>query len=531
VKIEGMRVVVRNSAGKFPMGIGSLWSVGAVGLKSDRDLLEIYIQGGDQAELAFGALVERHGQTVLQVCRNVLGDCHLAADSFQVTFLILARRADSIRDPAALECWLHRVARRVAIRARAAVDRRKLGNFGEPADIPVNHRDPLEHDEIRAIVRQEIDRLDDALRQPIVLCALEGLTHEEAARRLRWPVGTVKSRLVRGRRRLKARLARRGLAPAAVLAFAARAQAAALVMAPRALAVATTRVVFGGATRSSAFTNWAAWLLRQELMAMSSAKFMVAALSLVGVAAVMLIGVGMAGSLGKRQPPLEARSLSLKELAAKSTTSSEPPQEKDDHEKVGAAVRLSARGRVIDAGGRPLAGASVFIREWAILRTMGTSMIESEKRMRGQEIADILARTTTDNDGRFRIQNVVAPPFPHAAVAGKGYYPWDLVAIAPGHGLAWTRLTNAQQRMETTLTVPAEGILRGRLVETDGKPVAAARIKVFGVYPLGYLDSRQHDDPAHMDLTWSSIPLLAMSGGTARSPSAGFRARCRLAWS
>ncbi len=201
----------RSAAGRLSPEIRSLWSFGAVGLKSDRDLLENYIQGGDKAELAFGALVERHGRTVLRVCRNVLGDCHLAADAFQVTFLILARRADSIRDPASLEHWLHRVARRVAIRARAAADRRKLGQFVNSADIPVNHPDPLEHDEIRAIVREEIDRLDDALRKPIELCALEGFTHEEAAKRLQWPVGTVKSRLVRGRRQLKGRLARRGL--------------------------------------------------------------------------------------------------------------------------------------------------------------------------------------------------------------------------------------------------------------------------------------------------------------------------------
>ncbi len=233
-------------APKLRNEIRSLWSVGALGLGADPDLLENYIQGGDRAELAFAALVERHRRTVLQICRNVLGDCHLAADSFQVTFLILARRADSIRDPTSLEHWLHRVARRVAIRARAAADRRKLGQFSESAEIPVNHGNPLEHDEIRAIVREEIDRLDDALRNPIMLCALEGLTHEEAAKRLQWPVGTVKSRLVRGRRQLKSRLARRGLAPAVAFAIAGPARASTLVTTPRVLAAATTRVVFGG---------------------------------------------------------------------------------------------------------------------------------------------------------------------------------------------------------------------------------------------------------------------------------------------
>ncbi len=494
------------------MEIRSLWSVGAVGLKSDRDLLEIYIRGGDGAELAFGALVERHGRTVLRVCRNVLDDCHLAADSFQVTFLILARRADSIRDPAALECWLSRVARRVAIRARAAAELRKLGQLVHASDIPVTHLDPLEHDEIRAIVREEIDRLDDDLRMPIVLCAIEGCTHNEAAKRLQWPVGTVKSRLVRGRRQLKGRLARRGLAPSIALAVAARARAAGLVATPRVLAAATTRLVFDGAVMRSGSTAAASWLLRQELKGMAIAKLKLAAAGLVGAAAVMLIGVAMAHPFGQVRRAQEAPLQENRKASQSATPSRDSDQDERTREEGGAAVKLAAHGRVVDGAGRPVAGASVLIREWAVKRTIGISAQESEKLWRGEEIADILARSTTDGNGRFRFENVDAPPFRHISVAGEGYYPWDLVAIAPGHGLAWTQLTNANQRTEIRLKLPVEGTLRGRLLEPGGKPIAGARVKVFGVYPLGDLDARAEAEPTHLDLTWSSIPLAASSG-------------------
>ena len=145
-------------------------------------------------------------------------------------------------------------------------------------------------------------------------------------------------------------------------------------------------------------------------------------------------------------------------------------------------------------------------------RTMGMPAHRERKTLAVEEIVDILAQSTTDENGRFRFQNVEAPPFRHISVAGKGYYPWDLVAMAPGHGVAWTQLTTANQQSEIILRLPAEGPLRGRLIELGGKPIAGARVKVFGVYPLGDLNASAEDDPAHLDLTWSSIPIVTSSG-------------------
>ncbi len=260
-------------------------------------------------------------------------------------------------------------------------------------------------------------------------------------------------------------------------------------------------------TGAGAYTNSAACLLGQELRAMTYMKFKIAAASLIGAVAVMLIGVAMARSFGQHRPPLAAQSPGAKGISIEATKASQ-----SEHENAGAAVKLAAHGRVVDAAGRPVAGATVFIREWAIKRTMGMPAHESEKLWRGEEIADILAQNTTDENGRFRFQNVDAPPFRHISVAGKGYYPWDLVAMAPGHGVAWTQLTRANQQSEISLRLPVEETLRGRLVEPGGKPIAGARIKVFGVYPLGHLDARAEDEPVHLDLTWSSIPLVTSSG-------------------
>ena len=272
--------------------------MGALGAMPDRSLLDHFARGGEAAEAAFATLVERHGPMVLRVCRHVLADGHLAEDAFQVTFLLLARRARTIHDPDALAGWLHRVARRVALRARAGCHRVKEREERRAAEIAVADDDRLQRDELCAIVHEEIDRLADAQRLPILLCALEGLSHEEAAQRLRWPLGTVKSRLVRGRRSLQSRLARRGLAPALALAAGiADTQASALPV-PLVLAMATTKAAIranaGAKAIGSNVSASIARLLERELCAMFMANLRLAAGAVFAVA-VVGIGISLSG--------------------------------------------------------------------------------------------------------------------------------------------------------------------------------------------------------------------------------------------
>jgi RNA polymerase sigma-70 factor (ECF subfamily) len=227
----------------------TLFDVGTFAGLGDGQLLERFeARRGEGAELAFAALVERHGPMVLRVCRGVLRDAHAADDAFQATFLVLARRAGSVRKRESVGSWLHGVAYRVARCARAAEARRRA-HERRAAEMAARAGGGEGPDDLGPVLHEEIGRLPDRYRAAVVLCDLEGSTYEEAARRLGWPVGTIKSRLARGRARLRARLARRGVAPAAGGAIG---LAPAALRVPPALAEATVRVAMQGSTGHAA---------------------------------------------------------------------------------------------------------------------------------------------------------------------------------------------------------------------------------------------------------------------------------------
>jgi len=186
---------------------------------ADAVLLRRYAQERDQT--AFAALVARHGPMVLRRCRRTVGDAQRAEDAFQAVFLILARRASSLKQPDALPAWLYGVARRVALKARCHGQARKVFAASLDAALPDPHPDPLTQlsaRELLDIVDDETSRLPKAQRSAVILCCLEGHSREEAARILGWTPGAVKGHLQRGRQRLQSRLARRGIALSAALA-------------------------------------------------------------------------------------------------------------------------------------------------------------------------------------------------------------------------------------------------------------------------------------------------------------------------
>ena len=211
VEVEEGAAIVRRYGGAILDGLECVFGWGTVAGLGEGTLLDRFVTDRDEA--AFAALVARHGPMVLGVCRRALRDGHDVEDAFQATFLVLARRAGSIRDGDRVGPWLHGVAHRVAVRARADVARRRarepVGADPDRAEAPPSGGAPPD---LRAVLDEELARLPESLRAPLVLCYLEGLTHEEAAGRLRWPVGTVRSRMARARDLLRGRLARRGLA-------------------------------------------------------------------------------------------------------------------------------------------------------------------------------------------------------------------------------------------------------------------------------------------------------------------------------
>jgi RNA polymerase sigma factor (sigma-70 family) len=181
----------------------------------DALLLRKFIGDGDEA--AFASLVQRHGTLVLGVCRSVLHHHHDAEDVFQATFLVLARKAYTIRRQQSLSSWLHGVAYRLASKAKVKSDRRRSREQHAAPPLQVEGSDDLSWRELRGVLHEELQRLPDKYRAPLLLCYWEGQTRDEAAALLGWTKGTLKERLERARNLLHSRLARRGLAPSATL--------------------------------------------------------------------------------------------------------------------------------------------------------------------------------------------------------------------------------------------------------------------------------------------------------------------------
>ena len=181
---------------------------------SDQELLEQFIDARDSS--AFEAVVCRHARLVLDVCRGILVNESDVEDAFQATFLVLAQKAASIRNVATLATWLHSVAFRTALKARTeAANRHKHESSVLEREIPAF--DCLTWTEVRGILHEELAQLSDRYREPLVLCYLQGATHDAAAPLLGLSKGTLKRRLERGRALLRVRLLRRGLGPEAIL--------------------------------------------------------------------------------------------------------------------------------------------------------------------------------------------------------------------------------------------------------------------------------------------------------------------------
>ena len=319
----GPQIVTGMKSPLFSDDLETLFGPGALGQLPDAELLERFVEREDtaRADGAFAALVERHGPMVLGVCRRVLGDEHSAADAFQAVFLILARKARSVRVEDSLGRWLHGVSIRVARRARARLfgDRNRVKSLeGFDRADQVDPSDACGRAELRAVIDDEIARLPSRYRLAVILCYLEGLTREQAARRLRCPVGTVESRLHRARERLRSRLLRRGVAPTAGVSAWLAAETARAGL-PWGLAAETTagavRLVAGGALATVVPASISA-LVRETIRSMTMIQasrigLMSLAIGLPAAGAIALAG----GDDGKAKATPAAPSAAPKALA------------------------------------------------------------------------------------------------------------------------------------------------------------------------------------------------------------------------
>jgi RNA polymerase sigma factor (sigma-70 family) len=287
-----------------------LFGEGTLAGLSDAEILERYVSRRE--ELAFEALVQRHGAMVLGVCRGILRDRDDADDAFQAAFLLLARKARSLWIEDSLGGWLHRVASRIALQMRADAARRRdrERRAAEPAAARCSPPSPV--DDAEQVIHQEIDRLPDRYREPLVLCCLEGMTYAQAAARLRWSEGTTQGRLARARSLLRARLARRGvtLVVAALGSIDRTAGASAVPGSLRAAAVHAARhIVLGEAAAVGAVSTAIDALVSRAMRSMVMARVgMVARAGLiVGALAFGAVGLPALGRISADEPGTVAR--------------------------------------------------------------------------------------------------------------------------------------------------------------------------------------------------------------------------------
>jgi RNA polymerase sigma factor (sigma-70 family) len=327
--------------------LDSMLHLGAAGDLSDGQLLDrVNDSKGDWAEAAFAVLVERHGPMVLRVCRDATGNPHDAEDACQAVFLVLARKAGSVRRRESAAAWLYGVARKVSSRARRDEARRRERERRK-AELAARQVLDATEPESWEELYEEIDRLPERYRSAIVLCHLEGLAHEEAASRLRCPLGTLQSRLLRARARLRDRLARRGVTPGAgaMSLFGPSIPSSPL---PTKFTWATVRLALSD---SAGVVSAPVASLAEGVLVMSTiSKLNVApaALMAIGVVAgvAWAVGLGQGGRPEAPRPPVVV-------VPVVSKVNGPGPVGKE------SPGPLLARGVVVDEAGRPVSGAEV----------------------------------------------------------------------------------------------------------------------------------------------------------------------------
>jgi RNA polymerase sigma factor (sigma-70 family) len=392
----------------------------------DAELLERFLRTRD--ETAFAALVRRHRPAVLAACRQVLADEADVEDAAQQTFFALWRNVRAIRNRHAVGGWLFGVAHRIAVkslttsRRRSVVEGRASESRSEVAQLP-----DISWREACTILHEELDRLTDKHRLPLLLCYLDGKSRDEAAKQLGWSVGAVKGHLQRGRVRLRDRLARRGVTLSAGLLAAA----------------VTSRATAGPAVPVASILKAVLATSPRRVVGVTTGVQVVAGLAV--MMTVVAVGVGSRVATTEADEPPKA--------AGPQTPSAKAPA---------AAEMLTLTGRVLRPDGTPAAGAKLY------------SYHTNPERATAEEPYSPIVRGTGDADGRFRID------VPKADLdVGPGGDPLPIVAAADGFGIDWSPVTDPRQEM--TLRLVPDQPIAGRVVDSEGRPVADATIDVRAV--------------------------------------------------
>jgi RNA polymerase sigma factor (sigma-70 family) len=401
--------------------------------RSDAELLRAFV--GHRDEAAFAALVRRHGPLVLATARRVVGNSADAEDVFQATFLLLARQASTIRNPAAVGGWLHGVASRMARTARRAAARRRSYESRVPEPLSTNHCN-LSWSEVQSLFETELARLPDRYRVPFVLCALEGESRADVARRLGIKEGTISSRLAEAKRQLQQRLSARGVSLAAVLG----AVSLPVIGVSAELIDRTIRVAATGQAPAAV-----SLLVKGGFVTLPKS---------VAVVGVLVIGSLIAGAGGGDGP--------------------RPPAKDPPSPKATAPAKLAVRGKLLDADGKPI--ADVPVRIWSFRD--------------GDKAPEPVAKTAADGSFSFiaepqdaieEARVVLAPPGKPAHWLPLSEFTSEQTLRLPADDIAFTgrivSLENQPLKGITVDVVRVSNIAEGELAAWLDKNVAMRKEK------------------------------------------------------
>ena len=408
----------------------------------DKELLERFLDAHDEA--AFEEIVHRHGPLVLDVCRGVLANDADAEDAFQATFLVLAHRAGAIRRTASLASWLHGVACRTALKARAGAVRRRQ----HEAEVPqrqVGDQDSVTWTEARQVLHEELGRLSDRHRQPLVLCYLLGKTQDKAAQLLGLSKGTLKRRLERGRAVLRQRLVRRGLGSAALLVASAWPTATARALVPQSLFLATIKAAMNGAAGGAATPAVSASVAASTVGVL---KNMLLTRRLIAILPIVLLlgGLLAVASTGAFRPGDDTRArISPREEGSPT----------NDPMPVPPATAGRIRIVVLDPRGKPLPGAEIHVSVWTD---------EKDFKAKHDCVTDAEGAVQVELPKTFSILRLWAGKKPFVRfIAG-----WEKAELASGKGVP----------PEYTFRLETAGTAGGRVLDDNGKPIVGARVLV-----------------------------------------------------
>jgi RNA polymerase sigma factor (sigma-70 family) len=465
----------------------ALWDirklVAAQHTKERTDLQLLRAFAADNDHLAFATLVRRHGPLVMRVCRNVLQQTQDAEDAFQATFLVLARKATSIRKGGALVSWLHGVAYRMAMNAKRHTARRRQRERRARAAEPANPSWEVAWREVQLLLDEEIQRLPERYRAPFLLCCLENRSRADVAHQLGIKEGTVWSRLAQARKLLQGRLTRRGVTLSAVLGAAALSKCSSTAAVSDLLAETTARAAaasIAGQTTAGGFisaevANQVKGVMRtMPVTRLKIATMLLLAGTLVAAGAGLLVRqtVAVAAEAPPGKEPPQSAAAPAPTAAAPRTPLAASPDTADE------PVVLS--GLVLGQDGKPASGVKLYLAR-NTFKSKADLPFNPEVFVGGSPIylwddpphgVDLPLRATTGPAGRFSL---------NARRAELGYGAL-LVARAPGCGPDWAEVGQLAQRSNITLRLaPDDVAINGRVLDLEGRPIAGSTVTVVRV--------------------------------------------------